>query len=67
MRRAKSGKTLVEARGDTDVQIVLYAWKKGGERQTAVSLRITGAQQIHQAKANDWRNREHVVLDTFSS
>ena len=26
------GQTLVEARGDTDVQIVRYAWRKGRKR-----------------------------------
>ena len=26
LRRAKSGETLVEARSDTDVQIVRYTW-----------------------------------------
>ena len=29
LRRAKSGETLVEARSDTDVQIVRYTWVLG--------------------------------------
>ena len=34
---------------------------------SAVSLRITETEQLYQAKANDWRNREHVVLDLLSN
>ena len=33
-----------------------------------VSLRhVSGVEQLHQVKASDWRNREHVVLDLFSN
>ena len=42
-RTVKSGETLVDARGDTDVQIVRYIWVQG--RKTNRTLRITGAQQ----------------------
>ena len=42
-RRVKSGETLVDARGDTDVQIVRCARVLG--RETNRTIRITGAQQ----------------------
>ena len=42
-RTVKSGETLVDARGDTDVQIVRYIWVQG--RKTNRTIRITGAQQ----------------------
>ena len=32
-----------------------------------VSLRRTGVEQLSSGKANDWRNRKHVVLDLFSN
>ena len=58
LKRVKSGETLADARGDTDVQIVRYAWVLGRETNrtishlvlSAVSLRITGAEQPHQVK-----------------
>ena len=42
-RTVKSGETLVDARGDTDVQIVRYIWVQG--RKTNRTIRVTGAQQ----------------------
>ena len=42
-RMVKSGETLVDARGDTDVPIVRYA-RFWDERQN-ITIRITGAQQ----------------------
>ena len=47
-RTVKSGETLVDARGDTDVQIVRYTWVQ--ERKTNRTIRITGAQQRGQVK-----------------
>ena len=37
LRRAKSGEKLVEARSDTDVQIVRYAGKQGRETNRTIS------------------------------
>ena len=47
-RTVKSGETLVDARGDTDVQIVRYIWLQG--RKTNRTIRITAAQQLYQVK-----------------
>ena len=47
-RTVKSGETLVDARGDTDVQIVRYARVFG--RKTNRTIMITGAQQRLQVK-----------------
>ena len=47
-RTVKSGETLVDARGDTDVQIVRYTWVQG--RKTNRTIRITVAQQLYQVK-----------------
>ena len=55
LRRAKSGETLVKARDDTDVR---HAWVLGRKTSrtisqlvpSAVSLRVAGAQQLHQVK-----------------
>ena len=47
-RTVKSGETLVDARGDTDVQIVRCA--RVLERETNRTIRVTGAQQ--RVKAN---------------
>ena len=47
-RTVKSGETLVDARGDTDVQIVRYA--RFWDRKTNRTIRITGAQQRVQVK-----------------
>ena len=46
-RTVKSGETLVDARGDTDMQIVRYArfWEEKNR-----TIRITGAQQRVQVK-----------------
>ena len=55
MRRAKSGETLVEARSDTDVQIV----------RCKVSLSMGGREQLYDVKTNGERNRERVVLALF--
>ena len=51
------GKIFVESRDDTDVQIV---------RDIPLSLFPSGSLELKQflsGKANDWRNRQHVVLD----
>ena len=75
VRRAKSGETLVEASRDTNAQIVRYTCFLGAKDKsnhlTAGSLptflhnnwNLTALS----GKANDWRNREHVVLDLFSN
>ena len=47
-RTVKSGETLVDVRGDTDVQIVRYTWVQG--RQTNRTIRIIVAQQLYQVK-----------------
>ena len=47
-RTVKSGEALVDARGDTDVQIVRCARFLG--RETNRTIRITGAQQRVQVK-----------------
>ena len=47
-RTVKSGETLVDVRGDTDVQIVRYTWVQG--RKTNRTIRITVAQQLYQVK-----------------
>ena len=47
----KSGETLVDARGDIDVQIVRYASVLG--QKTDRTIRITGAQQRVSGKADD--------------
>ena len=53
----------MEVRGDTDVpsSVTLRVLN------SSVSLRIAGVQQFSSGKANDWSNREHVVLDLFSN
>ena len=48
LRSAKSEESLVDARGDTDVQIVCYPWVHG--RKTNRTIRITVAQQRVQVK-----------------
>ena len=47
-RTLKSGETLVDARGDTYVQIVRYTWVQ--VRKTNRTIRTTGAQQRVQVK-----------------
>ena len=73
--RAKSGETLVEASRDTDAQIVRYTFFHGSERQIEPSHGWFPPMFPHNnccltalsGKANDWRDREHVVLDLFSN
>ena len=64
----------MEARGGTDDQIVRYAWRKSAKKPnhlTAGSLRSfpqdNRSSTASSGKANDWRNRENVVFDLFSS
>ena len=61
------------------VRVVLWLWWRRRERReetnrtmsqlipSAVSLKIAETEQLYQVKANDWRNRERVVLDLFSN
>ena len=73
--RAKSGETLAEVSRDTNAQIVRYTFFHGSERQIEPShgwFPPTFPQHNWRlpallGKANDWRNREHVVLDLFSN
>ena len=58
LRRVKPGETLVEARSDTDVQIVRHTWTQGRKTNRTiqqlvpfeVSLRIAGVKQLYQVK-----------------
>ena len=73
--RAKSGETQVEASRDTNAQIVRYTFFHGSERQIEPSHGWFPPTFPHYnwsltallGKANDWKNREHVVLDLFSN
>ena len=63
----------MEARGDADVQIVCYSWRKGAKDKTisqmiflAVSLSITELTNSS-GKAHFLWNRERVVLDLCSN
>ena len=71
--RAKSGETLAEASRDTKAQIVRFF--HGGERQIEPSHgwfpptfhQDNWSLTASSGEANDWRNRERVVLDLFSN
>ena len=72
---AKSGDTLVEASRDTNAQIVRYTFFQGSEKTSRTISRLVLPMFLQDnwsltallGKANDWRNREHVVLDLFSN
>ena len=65
----------MEASRDTNAQIVRYTFFHGSDRQIEPShgwFPPTFPQDNWSltallGKANDWRNREHVVLDLFSN
>ena len=65
----------MEARSDTDVQIVCYTCflvRKTNRSishlvPSAVSIWTPGAEQLYQVKALDWTNRQRVALDLFSN
>ena len=65
----------MEASRDTNAQIVRYTFFHGSERQIEPSHGWFPPTFHHNnccltalsGKANDWRNREHVVLDLFSN
>ena len=67
---AWEGHTLVEARGDTDVHIVRYAWRKRAIDQPNNLAACFPLDRWNwtalSGKANDWRNWGHVVLNLFS-
>ena len=63
VRRAKSEGTLVEASRDTNAQIARYTCFMGANDKSNHNRSLTASS----GKANDQRNREHVVLDLFSN
>ena len=63
-RTVKSGETLVDARGDIDVQIVRETWVQG--RKTNRTIRITVAQQRVQVKRMI-EGFGNVIFDLFSN
>ena len=73
--RAKSGETLVEASRDTNAQIVRYTFFSWERKANRTISRLVPSNLSHNncylpalsGKANDWKNREHVVLDLFSN
>ena len=61
----------MEARIDINAYIVRYTWfleaKDEANHLVVVFFFIkAGVEQCSSGKANDWRNRERVVLDLFS-
>ena len=73
--RVKPGETLVEARSDTDVQIVRQTLVQGRKTNrtiqqlvpSEVSLRIAGVYSVLSCKANDQRDWGRLALDRFSN
>ena len=55
----------MEARGDTDVHIVRYAWRKRAIDQPLVSLRTAETEQLYQGKRLI-RGIGHAFFSTYS-
>ena len=66
---ARVGQTLVEARGDTDVHVVRYAWRKGRKTNRTISplvfLRTAETEQLYQVKRMT-RGIGHALFSTYS-
>ena len=66
---ARVGQTLVEARGDTDVHIVRYAWRQRRKTNRTVSqlvsLRTAETEQLNQVKRMT-RGIGHALFSTYS-
>ena len=67
LKKAKSGETLARARADTDGQIVRLRRSDDRPIESSGSWFPPNFPSFSRKKANDERNRAHVVLDLFSN